>query len=27
VQTNMDTIPDDILQVRPNIKRVKVSPW
>jgi hypothetical protein len=26
VQTNMDTIPDDILQVRPNIKRVKVSP-
>lgn len=26
VQPNMDTIPDDILQVLPNIKRVKVSP-
>jgi hypothetical protein len=27
VQPNMDTIRDDILQVLPNIKRVKVSLW
>jgi hypothetical protein len=27
VQPNVDTIPDDILQVLPNIKRAKVSPW
>lgn len=27
VQPNVDTIPDDILQVLPNIKRAKVSLW